>query len=103
MRDRGLLESACAVPASSFRGQLLHPDLAAMAAAYLFHLNKNHPFTDGNKRVSLAAAETFLAMNGWDLKVTNEEAVEMTLQVADGRLDKELLSAFMRLRLVRRS
>jgi death-on-curing protein len=31
-----------------------------MAAAYLFHLVKNHPFLDGNKRVGAMAALVFL-------------------------------------------
>ncbi|HWB53142.1 MAG TPA: Fic family protein, partial [Tepidisphaeraceae bacterium] len=50
LRDPGLLESALAMPQSQFGGEFLHPDLAAMAAAYLYHLVMNHPFVDGNKR-----------------------------------------------------
>ena len=38
VRDWGLLQSAIAMPAASFAGQLLHADLYEMAAAYLFHL-----------------------------------------------------------------
>ena len=37
-----------------FRGEFLHKSLPAMAAAYLFHVCKNHPFFDGNKRVAVA-------------------------------------------------
>ena len=51
LRDRGLLESAVAMPHAMFDGAFLHPDLATMAAAYHFHLCANHPFVDGNKRV----------------------------------------------------
>jgi len=36
-----------------FGGQYLHADSFEMAAAYLFHLVKNHPFVDGNKQVGL--------------------------------------------------
>ena len=50
LRDFGLLESAIAMPQSMFDGKFLHEDIYAMAAAYLFHLVKNHPFIDGNKR-----------------------------------------------------
>ncbi len=49
LRDLGLLESALAVPSATFGGQFLHGSLSEMAAAYLFHLVKNHPFVDGNK------------------------------------------------------
>ena len=38
VRDRGALESAVAVPAATFDGNLLHEDLFQMAAAYAFHL-----------------------------------------------------------------
>jgi death-on-curing protein len=51
--DRGLLESAVAQPEQAFGGEYLHADLAAMAAAYLYHLVKNHAFADGNKRPGL--------------------------------------------------
>jgi len=63
VRDQSLLESAIAMPATSFGGQYVHADLAEMAAAYLFHLNKNHPFIDGNKRTATAAALVFLKLN----------------------------------------
>jgi hypothetical protein len=39
------------MPAAAFAGESLHPSLAEQAAAYLFHLVRNHPFVDGNKRV----------------------------------------------------
>ncbi|WP_341474053.1 Fic family protein [Desulfofundulus thermobenzoicus] len=31
----------------------LHPDLFTMVAAYAFHICKNHPFIDVNKRTGL--------------------------------------------------
>lgn len=81
----------------------MHSDLAAMAAAYLFHLNKNHAFVDGNKRVALASCETFLAMNEFLIDATNDELVEVTLQTADGRLSKEELTIYLRQHLKRAS
>ena len=79
VRDPGLLESAIAMPQSSFGGQFLHGDVVEMAAAYLFHIVQNHPFLDGNKRTGAASAIVFLAINGaW---IVNDEAglVEITL------------------------
>ncbi|HYQ81440.1 MAG TPA: Fic family protein, partial [Anaeromyxobacteraceae bacterium] len=49
LRDLGLLESALAAPRATFGGEHLHGSLPEMAAAYLFHLVRNHPFVDGNK------------------------------------------------------
>ena len=58
--DVGLLESAIAMPRQSFGNQYVHEDLAAMAAAYLFHITKNHSFEDGNKRTGVHTALVFL-------------------------------------------
>jgi len=98
LRDRGLLESAVAMPAAQFGGQYLHDDLSAMAAAYLFHLCKNHPFVDGNKRVALASAETFLLLNQRLFAATNDELVDLTLNVADGTISKAELTDWIRVR-----
>jgi death-on-curing protein len=64
VRDQALLESAVAQASVTFGGDYLHEDLFAMAAAYLFHIVKNHPFVDGNKRAGLGAALAFLDGNG---------------------------------------
>jgi len=64
LRDQRLLESAVAQARATAFGQLLHGDLFEMAAAYLFHIVKNHAFVDGNKRTALLAALVFLDING---------------------------------------
>ena len=86
LHDRGLLESAAAMPFAQFGGQYLHHGLPAMAAAYLFHLCKNHPFVDGNKRVAVAAAEVFVLLNDHELQATDSQLEELTLGVADGSI-----------------
>jgi death-on-curing protein len=94
LRDRGLLESAVAMPMARFGGQYLHDGLPAMAAAYLFHLCKNHPFVDGNKRTALAAANLFVLANGATLAASNAELEELTLGVASGTLSKDDVVVF---------
>jgi len=96
VRDMGLLESALGQPRASFGGQYLHEDIAAMAAAYLFHIVSNHPFVDGNKRTGAGAAFVFLRMN--DVKVTadEQEFENVTLQVAQGKISKEVVAEFFR-------
>ena len=96
LRDRGLLESAAAMPFATFGGQFLHEGLPTMAAAYLFHFCKNHPFVDGNKRVALASAIAFLLLNGHELIASKTEAEELTLGVADSSISKEDAIAFFR-------
>lgn len=96
LRDRGLLESAAAMPMAQFGGQYLHDGFSAMAAAYLFHLCKNHPFMDGNKRVAVAAAEVFVLLNGYELAATNLQLEALTLGVADSSVSKEEATAFFK-------
>jgi death-on-curing protein len=96
IRDRGLLESALAQPAATFGGQFIHEDLFAMAAAYLFHIVRNHPFVDGNKRVGLLSALVFLDLNGIALEHGSEALYELTMAVAEGRVDKAYVNTELR-------
>jgi death-on-curing protein len=94
LRDRGLLASAVAMPAARFEGVLLHGTLPEQAAAYLFHLCRNHPFLDGNKRTALVAAEVFLSLNGARLAATNRQVERLTRGVADGSVSKPQVTDF---------
>lgn len=67
-----------------------------MAAAYLFHLVKNHPFIDGNKRVGAVATIIFLYLNGFDFDALEDDLAEMVLAVARGDLDKTDVAVFIR-------
>ena len=95
-RARGMLESAVAMPRSTFGGQQLHADLAEKAAAYFFHLCANHPFVDGNKRVALAAAELFLLINRRELAAEDESVEDLTMGTASGRVSKAQVVEFFR-------
>lgn len=96
IRDEGLLESALAQPQSTFGGKLLHSTIHEQAAAYLYHLAKNHPFIDGNKRTAFAAMDVFLRLNGYVLKLTNAQSYELVLQVVQGDLNKESLVKYLK-------
>jgi death on curing protein len=96
LRDRGLLESAIAMPRSTFGGQDLHADIVEKAAAYFFHLCANHPFVDGNKRVAVAAAELFLLINRRELVVEDECVEDLAMGTADGSMSKAQVVEFFR-------
>jgi death-on-curing protein len=95
VRDMGLLESAVTMPRQQFTGFDLHPSLAAKAAAYLYHIAKNHPFFDGNKRVAAMAALVFLHVNGATRLPKPSDLEEATLGVAAGQLSKAELVEWM--------
>jgi len=96
IRDLGFLQSALAMPQAGAGDQYFHSDLYEMAAAYLFHIVRNHPFVDGNKRTGAAAALVFLEMNGIEVKISDEALVNTVLAVAEGKLQKGALADFLR-------
>jgi death-on-curing protein len=87
VRDIGLLESALARPRASAFGSDAYPDLNAKAAALLHSLARNHAVVDGNKRLALASLIAFYGINGRRLTLTNNEAYDLIMAVADGKLD----------------
>lgn len=96
IRDLGLLQSALAMPRAGARGRYSHADLFEMAAAYLFHIVKDHPFVDGNKRVAAMSAFVFLALNGVTLRATNPAYERLVRSAAEGTADKSAVTAFLR-------
>ncbi len=97
VRDPGLLESALAQPRATFGGEFLHKNFFEMAAAYLFHIVRNHPFLDGNKRTGAVAALVFLDLNGVEIDAPKGSVYEITLSVATGEACKAQVAEFFRL------
>lgn len=94
IRDMGLFESALARPENlAAYGE---PDVFELAAAYGFGLARNHPFVDGNKRISAVAAESFLALNGFELTVGDAEFVMTFLALAAGEIEEIDLADWLR-------
>lgn len=87
VRDFGLLEAALARPQATVYGQDAYQGLDAKAAALLHSLARNHALIDGNKRLALAATIAFYGLNGRRLTLTSNEAYELIMDVATGKLD----------------
>ena len=87
VRDIGLLESALARPRSTAFGEPAYPSIHGKAAALLHSLARNHALIDGNKRLALAGTIAFLGLNGFRLTMSNDEAYDLVIAVAGGRLD----------------
>ena len=89
-----LLSSAVAMPKATFGGQYLHESLAAMAAAYLYHICQGRAFHDGNKRTAVYAALVFLDLNGHEMDVGEKPFEQLVLGVASGEITKDEVTAF---------
>ena len=103
IRDRAGLSSALGVPAATFGGQYLHPSIAEMAGAYLFHVSQAHGFVDGNKRAALAAALAFLGLNEHELIAEADDLYELCIGVAGGSVSKAEVATFFIKHLRRRT
>lgn len=87
VRDIGLLEAAAARPRASAFGTDAYSSVPDKAAALLHSIVRNHALVDGNKRLGLASVLAFLGLNGWRLTLTNDEAYDLVMAVAEGRVD----------------
>jgi len=96
IRDLDLLKSAVATPAAGLGGDYLHADIYEMAAEYLFHIVRNHPFFDGNKRTGIVCALVFLILNHGELQADENSLEQLVLGVAEGKFDKPAIARFFR-------
>lgn len=87
VRDYGLFEAAAARPQATVFSAEAYPDLDSKAAALLHSFARNHSLVDGNKRLALGAVIAFYGVNGRRLTLTNDEAYDLVIGVATGRLD----------------
>jgi death-on-curing protein len=94
LRNLALLQSALGTPQTTFEGEYLHTDVFEMAAAYLFHIARKHPFVDGNKRTGLMAALVFLGLNDLELAVDPAALYELVSGVAAGEVAKAQIAVF---------
>lgn len=95
IRDVGLLESAIGSVEATFDGAFLHETIFAMAAAYLHGICRNHPFLDGNKRTAVAAALTFLEMNGIEVDAGEDAFYDLVIGVTAGSVSKAAITVFL--------
>ncbi|MEU1385209.1 MULTISPECIES: Fic family protein [unclassified Nonomuraea] len=87
VRDLGLLEAALLRPRTSLFGHDAYPDLMTKAAALLHSIVTNRPLVDGNKRAGWLTTYVFLAKNGIELDPADDDAYDLVVAVASGKLD----------------
>jgi death on curing protein len=88
VRDYGLLESALARPRATVFGEDAYPAIHEKAAALLDSLVNNHALLDGNKRLGWVAVRLFYGFNGYTVSASEDEKVQLVLDVATGELNE---------------
>lgn len=95
IRDKNLLWSAIDAPKAAMFGQEMYPSVYEKAAAYLYHLVRNHPFNDANKRTGYAATLVFLEINNIKQLFNKEEFEYLVIETAKGIETKERIAKFL--------
>ncbi len=95
LRDEGLLISALHQPKQCFHYEEPTPSLPELAASYAYSITRNHPFLDGNKRVSLVVCRLFLELNGLKYVAPPEDTYRIFLQLAAGELELDALTHWL--------
>lgn len=92
--DGALLEEALSYP---FRKALTgEADVAALAASYAYGILECKPFAAGNAQAAFLALGLFLYLNDWRLGAPQDEAVDIMLAAASGRIDEQALADWIR-------
>jgi len=95
VRDPGLLDSACARARSSIFGEDAYPTLELKAAALLHSICRNRALVDGNKRLAWFSTVSFLALNGFNVNLDDDEAFDLVMRVAEGSAEVEEIAAVL--------
>ena len=94
----GLADSALQAPAAGSADVEVYSDFATKTAVLVWHLVKNHPLPDGNKRVAFIAMVEFVERNGWEWLRSPDDPGEtdgIIRSVADGSMSKTDLSSWV--------
>ncbi|MCD2177711.1 type II toxin-antitoxin system death-on-curing family toxin [Rhizobium sp. C1] len=94
LKDENALEAALARPLN--KAAYGEDDVFALAAAYLYGLTRNQPFSDGNKRTGFLAAYAFLFINGYSFEAEQSVVIAFVLSVAAGEINEEGVTRFFR-------
>jgi death-on-curing protein len=94
--NAGLLQSALEAPKASFGGAQVYKTVFDKAAAYLFHISRNHPFVDGNKRTASMVSIAFLDANEVTFFFLQKNYEELILKTAMGLVSKKEIAKFFR-------
>jgi death-on-curing protein len=102
VKDPGLLEAALSRPKTTVFGEDAYPTLQLKAASMMHSIIKNHPMIDGNKRTSWLLMVSFLWINGFQHKMSTETGFDLTLGIAESRLELEAAANIIEKHLIAR-
>lgn len=67
-----------------------------LAASYAYHLIKNHPFLDSNKRIGILAMLTFLRINGEQFFCSQNDLYNLAMRIATSQVDEHEIATILK-------
>lgn len=95
VRDVGVIDSDLHRPLTSFGGDLVYKTPFERAGILWIGLIRNHGFVDANKRTATASMARWLLLEGYRLNSGQDELVEMTIAIANKKVDVEEVAAWL--------
>jgi len=88
IKDLGLLDS----PLEHIQNDMYYPEVEDKLTHLVYSINKNHAFSDGNKRSSISLGAYFLELNGYFYAVQNfvQQMENITVWIAANVIDRDL-------------
>jgi death on curing protein len=77
IRSANQLAAAVLMAQQSAFGEDAYPGIPDKAAAYALFIAEAQAFIDGNKRTAAIAMEAFLLLNGYELRMPDDEIAEL--------------------------
>ena len=79
-----LSASALAAPAGGYGGVEAYPEFVEKAAVLTWHLIRNHPMPDGNKRTAFVRLLEFVERNGRNWRIHPAQEEDDTVALFEG-------------------
>jgi len=80
--DNGSLEMIVEQPKATVFGEEVYQDVSEKAGIMFINIIKKHPFQNANKRTAAMALDVFIDMNGYQLNLSNDDFVKLSVDVA---------------------
>lgn len=96
LRDEGMLNSAVHSIYQTFNGRELYPTIVEKASRLCFLLSMNHPFYDGNKRISMHILALFLRLHDFEYQPSIRDVIRVGFAIANHELDYVSLLQWVR-------
>lgn len=92
----GNLDYCIEVSKQEFFGEEIHKTIPEKAAAIICSIDKRHPFLHANKRAGFQTCDVFLRMNGFKIEIKKDEAIEISIKIAQCLMDIDQTSIFLK-------